>query len=199
MSQARCRLLGDQGTNGLCGRPPDRGGIMLSKSTFAGMEGRAWKHGGGGRGRARCTTRVPRFSRSSALLAGSSGVSRLPEPRFPRQFVSDRHGRGPRRRAALARAFAASTSRFLDGALVTRESTSVRVSRATLSTARSNAARLTREGRGPPMILRTYWRAAAWTSSFVAGGSKLWRVLMLRHMAHEVKRALRTLVTRCRE
>jgi hypothetical protein len=30
--------------------------------------------------------------------------------------------------------------------------------------------------------LRTYWSADAWTSSLVAGGSKLWRVLMFLHM-----------------
>jgi hypothetical protein len=33
-----------------------------------------------------------------------------------------------------------------------------------------------------PLTLRTYWSAAAWTSSSVAGGSKLWSVLMFRHM-----------------
>ena len=96
------------------------------------------------------------------------------------------HGEPARRRAALARALAASTSRFLGGAAVTRASTSIRVSAAICSTARSKAARLAPDGREAPMILRTYCRAAAWTSSSVAGGSKLWRVRMLRHMAHEV-------------
>ena len=33
-----------------------------------------------------------------------------------------------------------------------------------------------------PLTLRTYWSAAARTSSSVAGGSKLWSVLMFRHM-----------------
>ena len=33
-----------------------------------------------------------------------------------------------------------------------------------------------------PLILRTYWSADAWISSAVAGGSKLCRVRMLRHM-----------------
>ena len=91
-----------------------------------------------------------------------------------------------RRRAARSRALAASTSRFLGGAAVTRESTSIRVSTAICSTARSKAARLAFDGRGVPAILRTYCRAAAWTSSSVAGGSKLWRVRILRHMAQEV-------------
>jgi hypothetical protein len=31
--------------------------------------------------------------------------------------------------------------------------------------------------------LRTYWSAAAWISSLVAGGSKLWSVLMFLHMS----------------
>ena len=39
-----------------------------------------------------------------------------------------------------------------------------------------------------PLTLRTYWSAAAWTSSSVAGGSKLWSVLMFRHMAPSLAR-----------
>ena len=54
---------------------------------------------------------------------------------------------------------------------------------ATASTARSKASALARDGLVKPLILRTYWSAAAWTSSSVAGGSKLWSVLMFRHMA----------------
>lgn len=38
------------------------------------------------------------------------------------------------------------------------------------------------EGLVVPAILRTYCSAAACTSSFVAAGSKLWRVWMFRHM-----------------
>src|SRR5579885_2420366 len=34
-----------------------------------------------------------------------------------------------------------------------------------------------------PLILRTYCNAAAWTSSFVTGGSKLKSGLILRHMS----------------
>ena len=33
-----------------------------------------------------------------------------------------------------------------------------------------------------PLILRTYWSAAASTSSGVAAGSKLWSTLMFLHM-----------------
>ena len=51
-----------------------------------------------------------------------------------------------------------------------------------LGDGRSNASWLACEGRVAPLTLRTYCSAAAWTSSRVAGGSKLWRVRMLRHM-----------------
>jgi hypothetical protein len=37
-------------------------------------------------------------------------------------------------------------------------------------------------GRVIPLTLRTYWRAAASTSSLVAGGSRPLRVVMFRHM-----------------
>src|SRR5664279_2814021 len=50
------------------------------------------------------------------------------------------------------------------------------------STASSNASALAWEGLVEPLILRTYCRAEAWISSSVAGGSKLWRVLMFLHM-----------------
>src|SRR5205823_3964221 len=53
---------------------------------------------------------------------------------------------------------------------------------ATSSTARSNASSFAREGFVNPLILRTYWSAAARTSSSVAGGSKLKSVWMFRHM-----------------
>jgi hypothetical protein len=52
----------------------------------------------------------------------------------------------------------------------------------TSSTARSKASVLACEGFVNPLTLRTYWIADARISSSVAGGSKLWRVLMLRHM-----------------
>ena len=50
------------------------------------------------------------------------------------------------------------------------------------STARMNAASFAFDGVADPLTLRTYWSAAARTSSSVAGGSKLWSVLMFRHM-----------------
>jgi hypothetical protein len=53
------------------------------------------------------------------------------------------------------------------------------------STARTNAASFAFDGCVEPLTLRTYWSAAAWISSSVAGGSKLWRVLMFRHMPRD--------------
>ncbi len=49
-------------------------------------------------------------------------------------------------------------------------------------TARLNAASFAFDGLFIPLTLRTYWSAAASTSSEVAAGSKLWRTRMLRHM-----------------
>ena len=53
----------------------------------------------------------------------------------------------------------------------------------TSSTARAKAASFAFDGLVDPLILRTYCSAASWTSSAVAGGSKLCSVLMFRHMA----------------
>src|SRR5689334_24755335 len=53
---------------------------------------------------------------------------------------------------------------------------------ATSCTAWSNASWFAWDGFVVPLILRTYCSAAACTSSLVAGGTKLWRVRMLRHM-----------------
>ena len=77
---------------------------------------------------------------------------------------------------------AASDSRFFGGAAVTSSSSSCVVAAVTAATARLNAASLAFEGFVEPLILRTYCSAASWASSRDAGGSKLWRVLMFRHM-----------------
>src|SRR5215469_6815446 len=87
-----------------------------------------------------------------------------------------------KRSAALARALAASTSRWRGGALVTRESSSSRAAVATRSTARSKASWFTLEGRVKPLSLRTNCSDDALISSSVAGGLKLWSVLIFRHM-----------------
>ena len=49
-------------------------------------------------------------------------------------------------------------------------------------TARSNASAFAWDGFVKPLTLRTYCSAAPWTSSSVAGGSKLNSVWMFRHM-----------------
>src|SRR5215469_337772 len=89
-----------------------------------------------------------------------------------------------KRSAALARALAASTSRYRGGALVTRVSSSSCAAAATWSTARSNASWFALEGRVKPLSLRTNCSEDALISSSVAGGLKLWSVLILRHMGN---------------
>jgi Cu+-exporting ATPase len=77
----------------------------------------------------------------------------------------------PKRTAALALALAASSSRSLAGACVTSESSRCCVICAISCTAASKASSLALEGLVLPLILRTYCRAAACTSSEVACGS----------------------------
>src|SRR3712207_4409022 len=81
-----------------------------------------------------------------------------------------------------ARAFAASTSRFLGGALVCSEASSLLEAAAISSTAAKKATSLALDGWLKPLILRTYCNAAARTSSSFTGGSKLNRGLMFRHI-----------------
>src|SRR3989442_9143868 len=101
----------------------------------------------------------------------------------------DQHGRSPLQRdapnliAALARARVASTSRLRGSAVVTSERMRARAAVATSSMARSKAASLALEGTLKPLSLRTNCSEASRISSSVAGGSKLNKVLMLRHMA----------------
>jgi hypothetical protein len=57
------------------------------------------------------------------------------------------------------------------------------VAAVTRRTARSNASFVRSDGAVTPLILRTYWRAAASISSGVASGSSPRSVVMLRHMA----------------
>jgi uncharacterized lipoprotein YajG len=66
--------------------------------------------------------------------------------------------------------------------VVTIDPSSVAVAAATTRTASSNASWFTADGWVVPLTLRTYWTAAAWTSSSVAGGSKLCRTRMFRHI-----------------
>ena len=114
-------------------------------------------------------------------------------PRLPARQVRSGHSRlgaalraqaaRPKRFSALALAREASTSRSRGGAFVTSSSSRRLVIAATSSTARSKAGSLALDGFCEPLTLRTYWSAAPRTSSSVAGGSKLWSVLMFLHMA----------------
>jgi len=79
-------------------------------------------------------------------------------------------------------AFVGPASRFPGDAEVTSESRSFEEASAIRSTASSNAASFTAEGFWNPLILRTYWSAAARISSPVAGASKLCNLLMFLHI-----------------
>src|SRR5215213_3140120 len=92
------------------------------------------------------------------------------------------YGCAPNRSADLARARSASISRSRGSAVVTSESISIRAVLATSSTARWKASWLSFDGLLKPLSLRTNCSDAARISSSVAGGSKLNRVLMFRHM-----------------
>src|SRR3954447_14721730 len=81
-----------------------------------------------------------------------------------------------------SRAFSASMSRSRAGAWVCSDASNFRAACETSSTARLNASSLACEGLLKPDSFRTNCSAEAWTSSSVAGGSKLNSVLMLRHM-----------------
>ena len=96
--------------------------------------------------------------------------------------------RGVLRGAAEALLGASARASRLDlavagGAAVTSSASRCCVTWAISSTARANAASFAFDGFCEPLTLRTYWSAAARTSSSVAGGSKLWSVLMFRHMS----------------
>lgn len=83
-------------------------------------------------------------------------------------------------------AFSASVARSRGGAFTTSPSMS-RVLAWTISrTAWSKSSWFTDEGLFMPLSLRTYWSDDAWISSGVAGGLKLARTLMFRHMAERI-------------
>src|SRR5579863_897250 len=88
---------------------------------------------------------------------------------------SEAHGGG-------ALALAASSSRLRGLAVVSSECSRREAAAATSSIAPRKAASLAFEGLLKPLILRTNCSEAAWISSSVTGGSKLKRILMLRHM-----------------
>src|SRR5215831_17052622 len=117
---------------------------------------------------------VFRIGQIGAFEAGEIITVRTPEDAI-------QAGR-PNRAWERALALAASSSRFLGGAVVSIEYKRRRETIVTSSTAASNEASFALDGLVSPVILRTNWRAAARTSSSVAGGSKLKRILILRHM-----------------
>src|SRR5712691_6493642 len=84
--------------------------------------------------------------------------------------------------AALARARSVSTSRSRGSALVTSESSRFWATLPTSSMARLNAASFAFEGLLKPESFLTNWSDASPISSSVAGGSKLNKVLMFRHI-----------------
>ena len=86
------------------------------------------------------------------------------------------------RRCERSFALRASSSRLRGGAWISSEAINRRAAAVTSSTAWLNAASFTRDGRVVPLNFRTNCNAEARISSSVAGGSKLARVLMLRHM-----------------
>src|SRR6478735_4828983 len=81
-------------------------------------------------------------------------------------------------------AFSASISRSRAGALVCSDASKRRALSETSETARLNASALACDGELKPESLRTNCSAEAWISACVAGGSKLNRVLMLRHIGY---------------
>src|SRR5215469_7214408 len=106
-----------------------------------------------------------------------AATTRLFHPNFERERFQSLN-----RCAARAFAFAASSSRFLGGALVSSVCNSRAEISATSSIAFRNAGSFALEGFVNPLILRTNWSDAARISSWVTGGSKLNKVLMFRHM-----------------
>jgi hypothetical protein len=89
----------------------------------------------------------------------------------------------PNRTAARAFAFAASSSRFFGGALVSNDNNNLFEIAATSSIAFSKAASFAFDGCVNPLIFRTNCNEAARISSSVTGGAKLNSVLMFLHTA----------------
>jgi hypothetical protein len=99
-----------------------------------------------------------------------------------RERIVWREPQSPNLAAARAFAFAASSSRFFDGALVSSERSNRAETPATSSTAARNEASFAFDGLVNPQIFLTNCSDAARTSSSVTGGSKLKRILMFLHM-----------------
>src|SRR4030081_966485 len=85
--------------------------------------------------------------------------------------------------AKRSRALAASTSRYLGGAVVSKEPRRLLEIAVIPSTAARNAASFVFDGLLKPLTFRTNCREAARISSSVTGGAKLKRILIFRHMS----------------
>jgi hypothetical protein len=109
-------------------------------------------------------------------LAHPRQLFAIPDPRNPNYCTH-----APNLSAARAFAFAASSSRFFGGAVVSRERSSLLEMPTTSSTAAENASSFALDGLLNPLIFLTNCREAARTSSSVTGGSKLNSVLMFLH------------------
>src|SRR5579871_4513831 len=90
----------------------------------------------------------------------------------------------PNRAWDRAFALSASSSRFFGGAVVSSERRRRLETIVISSTALAKELSFAFEGLLNPVILRTNCRAAARTSSSVTGGSKLNRILILRHIGN---------------
>ena len=106
-----------------------------------------------------------------------------PGRRRVRQTFRNAPQRLGNRCALRRRALAASTSRYLGGALVSKEWRSLLEIAAIPSTAAAKAASFALEGLLNPLTFLTNCSEAARISSSVTGGAKLKRVLMLRHIS----------------
>src|ERR1700751_4132210 len=99
-----------------------------------------------------------------------------------RTEISQREVQSPNLAAARAFAFAASSSRFLSGAVVWSARRSRIETLAISSIAARNAVSFAFDGLLKPLIFLTNCSDAARISASVTGGLKLKRVLMFRHM-----------------
>jgi hypothetical protein len=119
-------------------------------------------------------------------LTSSKGISAsVCQRKRKKESGFSRGGTGPAQPLAAARAFAfaASSSRFFGGALVSSERRRPVEIPAMASTAARNEASLVFDGLLNPLIFLTNWSEAARISSALTGGSKLKRVLIFLHIA----------------
>src|SRR5882724_2755582 len=105
-------------------------------------------------------------------------ASQRRESWYPESRQAGEQFQSPNLSAARAFAFAASSSRFFGGAVVSSERKRRIETPATSSMAARNGSSLALDGLVNPLIFRTNWSEAARTSSSVTGGSKLKSVLM---------------------